>query len=128
MFAEEEALVRGVDDDGVPGEPPSVERIEYAPDLSIEGRDDAHVVRDEALVFPASERIAVKSGGVERLVFASIPGVPGRELIGREIVWRLELQIAADEVERDFHFRIARYFRAVRSRVPEGRRHREGRI
>ena len=60
VVAEEESLVRGVDDDGVVGDPLGVEVVEQPPDALVDRIYAAQVVLDVALVEPA---LALGRGG-----------------------------------------------------------------
>ena len=85
VFAEEEALVGGVDDDGVGGQAGVVEVLQEAPDAVIQAFDAAEVVVHEAVVFPFGERAAGELLFQERLVARRVVGVPGFFLIRREV-------------------------------------------
>ena len=52
VIAQEKALVRCVNDDGVVGEAFCIEIVEHAPDIVVDGGHTAQVVFDVALVFP----------------------------------------------------------------------------
>lgn len=64
MFAEVEALVGGVDDDGIFGESGLVKMVEDLGDAFIHGADDAEVVFDVALVFPFRNGFLVEFAGL----------------------------------------------------------------
>ena len=58
VVAEVEALVGGVDDDGVVGESLAVEEVEQPADVVVHRGDAAQVVLDVALIFPFLQRVA----------------------------------------------------------------------
>jgi hypothetical protein len=93
VFAEEPALVGGVEDDGVVGEVGLVEGIEDVANAVVDGGDAAEIVLGVALVFPADEVGAVEFGGVEGGVLGVVGGLPLGELLV------VELPGGRDEVE-----------------------------
>ncbi len=62
VVAEEEALVAGVDHDGVAAEPGLVERVEDAADAVVDRLHGGQVVLHVALVLPARQRVAGQAG------------------------------------------------------------------
>ncbi len=62
VIAEKEAVVRGVDDDGVLGEIVPVEPIKQTPDVVIHRGDHAQVVFDEPLIFPLLDLLFAEAG------------------------------------------------------------------
>lgn len=84
FFAEEEALVGAVDDEGVVGEVGVVEVVEEAADVAIDASDDAEVVGDVALIFPAKDLGGghVGLGFEEVCVVLGEGGFVGASLVG----------------------------------------------
>ena len=62
VIAEEEALVGGVDDDGVVGQAFGVEVIEQPADVVVDALDAAQVVLDVDLVGPLAQGVALEVG------------------------------------------------------------------
>ena len=107
VFAEVPALVAGVDDDRVVGDPEAVELVEDRPDALVDRGDAGEVVLDVTLVLRADEIVARELAGGDRLAIrlvpGLVPGVPRDPLRLVEFRRRTELEIPFVEVAGDRH-------------------------
>ena len=122
VLAEVEALVAGVDDDGVFREALLLEVIEHAAHALIDGADGGEVVVHVALVFPADEVLAGEIGGAELGVARLVVGIPHLPLLGGEAGRGDELGVAVDHGLVDRHVLIVLGGAAARVVVEEGGR------
>src|SRR5690606_22611319 len=72
--------------------------------------------------------LALEARGLQRGVLRPVVLVPQRPLLRRQVVRRLELQVAREEVPRDLHLLQAERRRATGAVVPERRRLGEQRV
>ena len=63
MIAEEEALVRGINNDRVFLQVLGFEVIEHAPDIVVDRLNAAQIVLDVVLISPLAEIVAFEAGG-----------------------------------------------------------------
>ena len=88
MLAHVEALVGGIDDDGVVHQPLLLEVGDEASHLVVDRLDATDVVLDVALVFPPDEVVAFQPLSQHLLVIGLVGGHPGLALLGRHPVDR----------------------------------------
>ena len=103
VLAEEEPLVRGVDDDRIVGDPLLVQGVEHPADALVNGLHAAEVIVQISVVLPAHKVLAGEVRFAEGVVARGVVRIPLAALAGVELRGRNELEVFVGQCPGDGH-------------------------